>query len=128
MRGQRNVSEPVATCPFLHQEAPPYPPNGAFTHQCCWDSGGTFLQKELTDAPHPDCDLPAAPRRTSHHASARAWGHLVVQYHGIDRCDRCGQLLEDGQWLAGLCRACEQAQKMPKRSVEILEPTKGRVS
>ncbi len=35
-------------------------------------------------------------------------GHLVVQYHGIDRCDRCGQPLEDGQWLVGLCRACEQ--------------------
>ncbi len=51
-----------------------------------------------------------------------------VTYHGIDCCDNCGQLLEQGQWLCGLCRACEQAQKMPKRSVEILEPTKGLVS
>ena len=50
-----------------------------------------------------------------------------MMYHGIDNCDRCGQPLEDGQWLVGLCRACEQAQKMPKMSVEILEPPKGLV-
>ena len=32
-----------------------------------------------------------------------------VTYHGIDRCDRCGKPLEDGQWLVGLCQSCEEA-------------------
>ncbi len=105
---------------------PPHPPNGAFTHQCCWDSGGIFLEKELTDAPDPDRDLPAAPWRTSHHGSARAWGDSVVLYHGIDRCDRCGQPLEQGQWLSGLCKSCEQAQKAPrKKPTETVAPRRG---
>jgi len=30
-----------------------------------------------------------------------------MTYHGIDRCDNCGWPLEEGQWLAGLCRRCE---------------------
>ncbi|MCZ6780060.1 MAG: hypothetical protein O7C73_00270 [Nitrospirae bacterium] len=48
-------------------------------------------------------------------------------YYGIDRCDRCGKALEQGQWLVGLCRACEMAPKPKKRPVEILQPTKGLV-
>lgn len=31
-----------------------------------------------------------------------------MAYHGIDKCDRCGKSLEEGQWLVGLCRTCEQ--------------------
>ncbi len=34
-----------------------------------------------------------------------------MAYHGIDKCDRCGQSLEEGQWLVGLCRACEAGVK-----------------
>ena len=49
-------------------------------------------------------------------------------YYGIDRCDRCGQPLEEGRWLAGICAACDQTLKKPKRPVKILEPTKGLVS
>ena len=45
-------------------------------------------------------------------------------YHGIDRCDRCGKALEDGQWLVGLCRGCEAA-KAPKQPVERIKPRKG---
>ena len=54
-----------------------------------------------------------------------------MTYHGIDNCNHCGKPLEQGQWLVGLCRACEQAQekaKRPKRPIEILQPTKGLVS
>ena len=32
----------------------------------------------------------------------------VVTYSGIDRCDQCGRPLEQGQWLVGLCKRCEQ--------------------
>jgi len=34
-----------------------------------------------------------------------------MTYHGIDRCDRCGQALEKGQWLLGLCKRCEAKEK-----------------
>ena len=50
---------------------------------------------------------------------------MLVQYHGIDRCDNCGQPLEDGQWLLGLCLVCEQGQKNPKRLVEAVKPGRG---
>ncbi len=33
-----------------------------------------------------------------------------MAYHGIDKCDRCGQSLEEGQWLVGLCRTCERKE------------------
>ncbi len=47
-------------------------------------------------------------------------------YYGIDNCDNCGKPIEDGQWLVGLCRACEMAQKAPrKKSVETVKPTRG---
>jgi len=36
---------------------------------------------------------------------------VIVTYRGIDRCDYCGQLLEEMQWLVGLCRQCERATK-----------------
>jgi len=68
----------------------------------------------------PESNLPTAPRWTNHHGSVRAWCHLLVQYHGIDRCDRCGQPLEDGQWLSGLCRVCEEAVRKPTRPVEVV--------
>ncbi|MFQ5848050.1 MAG: hypothetical protein ACE5IQ_10345 [Candidatus Methylomirabilales bacterium] len=31
-----------------------------------------------------------------------------MPYNGIDKCDQCGKPLEEGQWLIGLCRACER--------------------
>ncbi len=50
-------------------------------------------------------------------------------YHGIDRCDNCGQPLEKRQSLCGLCKACEAAAKAPKgRPLETLKPRKGLVS
>ncbi len=49
----------------------------------------------------------------------------AMTYTGIDKCDHCGQPLEDGQWLSGFCRACEMAQKAPKRPVAIVEPGRG---
>ncbi len=49
---------------------------------------------------------------------------MLQGYYGIDRCDRCARPLEHGQWLVGLCRACEQAREAPKRPVETLQPTK----
>ncbi len=52
-------------------------------------------------------------------------GHLVVQYHGIDRCDGCGQPLEKGQSLSGLCKACEEARKVPKGPAETVIPKRG---
>ena len=48
-----------------------------------------------------------------------------MTYHGIDKCDRCGNLLESGQWLCGLCKACEEAEKAPRRPVETVKPRKG---
>ncbi len=41
-----------------------------------------------------------------------------MTYHGIDRCDNCGQPLEDGRWLAGLCESCERAVKAAKRVLD----------
>ncbi len=46
-------------------------------------------------------------------------------YHGIDNCDQCGQPLEQGQWLSGFCRACEMAQKAPKKPTETVIPKRG---
>ncbi len=44
-----------------------------------------------------------------------------MSYDGIDKCDYCGQPLEEGRSLAGICEACEQSL----RRVETAEPTKG---
>ena len=46
-----------------------------------------------------------------------------MTYRGIDRCDACGRLLEQGQWLSGLCKRCEKAAR--EREVEILKSKKG---
>ena len=46
-------------------------------------------------------------------------------YRGIDHCDACGQLLEQMQWLVGLCRACEEAAKQKKKRVEVVKPKRG---
>ena len=48
-----------------------------------------------------------------------------MTYHGIDNCDHCGQLLEQGQWLVGLCKTCERIQKVPKKRRETVKPRKG---
>ncbi len=51
-----------------------------------------------------------------------------MTYRGIDKCDGCGQPLKKGQWLSGLCKACEGAAKAPKgRPLETLKPRKGLV-
>ena len=47
-----------------------------------------------------------------------------MNFFGIDRCDNCGQLLEDGQWLVGLCKTCERIQKVPKKRRETVKPSK----
>ena len=113
-------------CPFFLGPIPPLPPWTRLRDLMCYGTlPQLFLQKGLTNAENTESHINAAPWRTSHHGSARAWGHLVVQYHGIDRCDRCGQPLEDGQWLSGLCERCEQAEKPKKRPVEVVEPAKG---
>ncbi len=40
------------------------------------------------------------------------WVHgRGVKYRGINFCDNCGKPLEQGRWLAGLCKACEQERK-----------------
>ena len=39
-------------------------------------------------------------------------------YCGIDYCDSCGQPLEDGQWLSGLCQSCEQKAKAAKKVLD----------
>ncbi len=31
-----------------------------------------------------------------------------MTYKGINFCDRCGGSLEDGRWLSGICRRCEE--------------------
>lgn len=33
---------------------------------------------------------------------------LAAGYRGIDFCDRCGTRLQSGEWLGGLCGACEK--------------------
>ncbi len=49
-----------------------------------------------------------------------------MTYRGINFCDRCGKRLESGQWLSGLCKACEKAEKPTKgRPVETVTPTRG---
>ncbi len=45
-----------------------------------------------------------------------------VTYSGIDRCDSCGRLLEDGQWLCGLCKRCEQE----RQDAQMAPPRRGR--
>ncbi len=39
-------------------------------------------------------------------------------YHGIDYCDACGEVLDEGKWLSGLCQSCEQAAKAAKRVLD----------
>ena len=68
---------------------------------------------------------PATVKRLAEKGKIPVMGKM---YHGIDRCDRCGQPLEQGQWLVGLCQSCEQVQKAPKRPVETMKPTKALVS
>jgi len=40
----------------------------------------------------------------------------VSPYRGIDKCDRCGRLLEKGRWLSGVCKACAQETSKTKTS------------
>ncbi len=56
------------------------------------------------------------------HASPNGHG---VTYHGIDKCDTCGQPLEKGQSLCGLCKACETKAKIKGRPVETVKPSRG---
>ena len=39
-------------------------------------------------------------------------------YSGIDYCDACGQPLDDGQWLSGLCESCERGVEVAKRVLD----------
>lgn len=48
-----------------------------------------------------------------------------MTYRGINFCDRCGRLLESGQWLCGLCHKCEEAAKDARRPVETVKPRRG---
>ncbi len=48
-----------------------------------------------------------------------------MTYRGIDKCDGCGQPLKKGQWLSGLCKACEAAAKAPKEPTEAVIPKRG---
>lgn len=41
---------------------------------------------------------------------------LASQYRGIDSCDRCGARLQSGEWLGGLCNACEKRVKRTRRA------------
>ena len=56
------------------------------------------------------------PRDCASLSSLRLSGRHVT-YHAIDRCDRCGKPLEDGQWLVGLCQSCEEASN--KKRVKV---------
>ncbi len=47
-----------------------------------------------------------------------------MTYQGIDNCEHCGKPLEERRWMHGVCEACEQAKKKPKRPVKILESNK----
>ena len=72
--------------------------------------------------------MPSMPERKiqggrSGHGTHREGEKVPVRYKGITFCDQCGKALEDGQWLVGLCRGCEEA-KAPKRPVETLTPGK----
>jgi len=66
-------------------------------------------------------------------ASGAARMKSEMGYHGIDReykgiefCDRCGEPLDERQWLAGLCRRCEKAVTDRRdRPIETLTPRKG---
>ncbi len=42
----------------------------------------------------------------------------MMDYTHIDVCDVCGEDLEDGRWLSGLCEACEAAAKAAKRVLD----------
>ncbi len=48
-----------------------------------------------------------------------------MTYRGIDKCDGCGQPLKKGQSLSGLCKACEEARKVPKGPAETVIPKRG---
>ena len=43
-----------------------------------------------------------------------------MRYFGIDRCDRCSQPLDKGEWLHGLCQGCRKA--LVKRPGEEMKP------
>ncbi len=48
-----------------------------------------------------------------------------MKYSGIDRCDHCGQPLEERRSLSGICAKCEAVAKDAKRPVETVKPTRG---
>ena len=48
-----------------------------------------------------------------------------MPYRGIDRCDRCGELLDRGGWLSGLCKVCEKRLQALKKPVRVIKPTRG---
>ncbi len=41
-----------------------------------------------------------------------------LMYHGIDLCDNCGEPLEEGKWLSGLCQSYERGVEAAKRMLE----------
>ena len=49
----------------------------------------------------------------------------TMAYKGINFCDRCGEVLERGGWLSGLCKVCEAAAKAVKKPVRVVKPTRG---
>ncbi len=48
----------------------------------------------------------------------RAQGRIVT-YKGINFCDRCGQTLEEGRWLSGVCGGCEEKAKEHASSMKV---------
>ncbi len=42
-----------------------------------------------------------------------------MTFYGIDRCDRCGGLLEERGWLHGVCEACRASLEGSKRSERV---------
>ena len=41
-----------------------------------------------------------------------------MEYTDIDSCEVCGEDLQDGRGMHGICEFCEEAKKNTKRAVE----------
>ncbi len=39
-----------------------------------------------------------------------------LTYRGLDWCDGCGGLLQPGEWLSGLCAACQKPAEPVSRT------------